>query len=265
MDLVANGKKVGEPKEDTLTKRPNLKKNREDQTWGPTGIYGSRIPESKLLSVLRAGVRPQRLVRIEQVLAGRCKRVQCLFENLSDPANGAACLRTMEGFGLSDAHAVESYETFRMADSITKSAHKWMNVGRYRHCLDAVSHLKAQGFTLVATCLDEDSVPLDSLDFAPMERICLMFGNEERGLSRALRNEAHHKVKIEMCGFSESFNISVSCALLMMHLRHKGVIKPDLDDEEITKLYTKWLIISAKKGITLLKRHNLQDQVSDYI
>lgn len=266
VQAIANGTPVTDAPSDSKAKpRPNLRKNRDDQTWGPTGLYGSRVAESRLLNLLRTAVRPQRLLRIEEVLAARCKRVQCLFENLSDPANGAACLRTMEAFGLTDAHAVEAYEPFRVSEGITKSAHKWINVNKHRHCLDAAADLKAQGFTLIATCLDEDSVPLESLDFAPMQRICLMFGNEERGLSRALRSEAHHKVKIEMSGFSESFNISVSCALLMMHFRHLGIIKPDLTNEEITSLYTKWLLMSAKKAVTLLKRHNLLDEVPDYL
>lgn len=68
----------------------------DDGSWGPTRLYGSRIKETKLMNIMRASVKPSRLKRIEEVLAARCKRVQCLFENLHDPANGAACLRTME-------------------------------------------------------------------------------------------------------------------------------------------------------------------------
>lgn len=236
-----------------------------DGTWGPTGLYCGRIKETRLLSVLRGAVRPSRLARIENVLLNRCKRVHCLFENLSDPANGAACLRTIESFGLSSASAVERYETFRVSDGITKSAHKWINVSRYRHCLDAVRDLKSNGYTLVATALDDDSVPLESVDFSGMNKIALMFGNEERGLSKALRQEADVKVAIEMKGFTESFNISVSCALMLMHLRHKGIIQPDLNDDEITEFYNKWLLLSTKKTMTLLKRHNLEDEVPEYL
>lgn len=236
-----------------------------DKTWGPTGLYGSRVAENKLLSLLRTTVRPKRLHRIESVLLARCKRVQCLFENVSDPANGAACLRTMESFGLTDAHVVEAYEPFRVAGGITMSAEKWMDVTKHKHCLDAVDQLKGEGFTLVATCLDEDAVPIEEVDFEAMEKICLMFGNEERGLSKALRRNADVKAYIRMSGFSQSFNISVSCSLMMMHMRHLGIIQPDLTDEDLTKLYKKWLLMSSKKAITLLKRHNLLDEAEDYL
>ncbi len=250
--------------ETDTSEAPFVGKN-PDGTWGPTGLYCGRIKESRLLSVLRASVRPSRLARIENVLLNRCKRVHCLFENLSDPANGAACLRTIESFGLSSASAVERYETFRVSDGITKSAHKWINMSKYGHCLDAVRDLKAKGYTLVATALDPDSVPLESVDFNSMNKIALMFGNEERGLSKALRSEADVKVAIEMKGFTESFNISVSCALILMHLRHKGIIQPDLNNEEMTEFYTKWLLFSTKKTMTLLRRHKLQDEVPEYL
>ncbi len=236
-----------------------------DKSWGPTGLYGSRIAETKLLSLLRSTVKPKRLLRIEEVLQQRCKRVQCLFENVSDPANGAACLRTMEAFGLTDAHVVEAYEPFRVSEGITMSADKWMTVTKYKHCLDAAQQLKKDGFTIVATCLDDDALPLEEVDFKSMEKICIMFGNEERGLSKVLRGEADHKVYIPMTGFSQSFNISVSCGLMVMHARHLGLIKPDLTDEEITKLYKKWLLMSCKNAINLLNRHGLVDEANDYL
>lgn len=104
-------------------KQPSIKKN-EDGSWGPTGLYGTRIQETELLGILRSVIKPSRLKRVEEVLAARSNRVQCLFENLHDPANGAACLRTMEGFGVLNAHAVESYEPFKVPGGITMNAEK---------------------------------------------------------------------------------------------------------------------------------------------
>lgn len=106
--------------------QPPVGKN-ADGSWGPTGLYGSRVKETKLLSMLRDVVKPSRLKRVEEVLMNRSCRVQCLFENLHDPANGAACLRTMEAFGLLEAHAVESYEPFKVTGGITMNADKVSN------------------------------------------------------------------------------------------------------------------------------------------
>lgn len=117
--------KIGGSKHPFVPKaiQPSIRKN-EDGSWGPTGLYGSRIKETKLLNTLRSVIKPSRLKRVEEVLAARSKRVQCLFENLHDPANGAACLRSMEGFGVLNAHAVESYEPFKVSGGITMNAEK---------------------------------------------------------------------------------------------------------------------------------------------
>lgn len=103
---------------------PTDMKKRADGTWGPTGLYGGRVKETPLLRALRDAIKPTRLERIERVLQARCHSVQCLFENLSDPANGASCLRSMEGLGLLEAHAVESYEPFHVQGGITIHADK---------------------------------------------------------------------------------------------------------------------------------------------
>ncbi|CAN8069608.1 unnamed protein product [Agarophyton chilense] len=267
-DPQANGKKNLFNKADhpIIPKQPKpyVGKN-EDGTWGPTGLYGSRVKESKLINTLRDAVKPSRLKRVEEVLSNRCQRVQCLFENLHDPANGAACLRTMEGFGLLEAHAVESYEPFKVSGGITMNADKWMIVNKYRHCLDATTALKKRGFTLVATCLDGDATPISEVSFGEMEKICLMFGNEERGLSFALRDVADVKIYIPMAGFSQSFNISVSCAMFLFHVRQCGVIIPDLDDKLLNELYLRWLLMSTKRAATILKKNELEHEVTDFV
>lgn len=140
-----------------------------------------------------------------------------------------------------------------------------MVVNKYRHCLDAATELKEKGFTLVATCLDKDAIPISKADFASMNKVVVMFGNEERGLSWALRDAADVKVYIPMSGFSQSFNISVSCAMTLFHLRELGLIKPDLDDEQINHLYLQWLLMSTKKAATIIKKHRLEDVVPDYV
>ena len=125
--------------------------------------------------------------------------------------------------------------------------------------------MKKRGFTIIATCLDDDAVPLTEVDFQSMEKVCVMFGNEERGLSWALRNEADVKVYIPMSGFSQSFNISVTCAMLLFHLREKGMIAPDLTDDQVNQLYLHWLLMSTKKSSSIVKKHGLEKDVTEFV
>lgn len=142
---------------------------------------------------------------------------------------------------------------------------QWMQVHKYKHCEDAATELKNRGFTLIATCLDRDAKAVFDIDFTKMDKICVMFGNEERGLSRALRDVADVKVYIPMVGFSQSFNISVSCAMMLFHLRERGVIKPDLDDALLNEIYQKWLLMSTKRAANIVKKRGLEDKVPDFV
>lgn len=202
-------------------------KELETGGYGPTGIYGTRVPRSDLLNLFRCAVKPARIWRIEQALLQRCTNVTVCLENLVDPANGSACMRTCEGLGMSEVHVVESYEPFRTSTGITMNADKWLAAHRYRHCMDAVNSLKRAGFTLIATCLDEDAVPLDDVDFTSLNKVAVLLGNEERGLSLAMRENADMKVCIPMTGFSQSLNICEYCRssqILSPTCRHSDTV-----------------------------------------
>lgn len=119
-----------------------------------------------------------------------------LLENLVDGANASACTRTCEAMGLSSMHVIESYEPFRTSMGITRNADKWIDIFRYSYFMDAVSRLKELGYTLVATCLDDDALSVEDVDFKSMDKVCVILGNEQRGLSSAIRAEADVKVKV---------------------------------------------------------------------
>lgn len=131
--------------------------------------------------------------------------------------------------------------------------------------MDAATALKEQGFTLIATCLDDNAIPITEVDYRSMDRLCIMFGNEDRGLSLALRDVADKKVYIPMSGFSQSLNISVSCAIMLFHLRECGMITPDLSEDEMGELYLKWLLMSTKKSPMILKKHKFEQLAPDFM
>jgi tRNA G18 (ribose-2'-O)-methylase SpoU len=62
--------------------------------------------------------------------------------------------------------------------------------------MNAATTLKEKGFTLVATCLDDDAIPVEDVNFKSMDKVCVILGNEQRGLSAALRAESDVKVKV---------------------------------------------------------------------
>ena len=104
--------------------------------------------------------------------------------------------------------------------------------------------------------LSEDSMPLEEL---PVNRkLALCFGCEETGLSKEFENNADYKVQIPICGFTQSYNVSVSAGISLYYLVNK-IKETDqnwqLTDEEKEKLMVDWLSKSTPTGKILLDKY----------
>ncbi|MCK4543524.1 MAG: TrmH family RNA methyltransferase, partial [Spirochaetales bacterium] len=85
----------------------------------------------------------------------------------------------------------------------------------------------------------------------------LFFGTEKEGLSNFLLEEADEYLKIPMDGFVESFNISVSAAIILHHLTlrlRSSEINWRLPKKDTDELLFKWLCSSLKRSEDLIER-----------
>lgn len=188
---------------------------------------------------LRQMLTERRRERIDHVVKRRWKTLTVVVEDLRDPHNQAAVLRTSEGLGLLTAHVIDTpdqygrKDTFDPARGVTKDADKWVQVTKHRTVEPCVEALKSQGFAIYAGALDPSAVSLYDLD---VDRPCaFVFGNEHRGVSPGLRAQADALFSIPMRGFVESFNVSVAAAICLSHAVHARELSgrvTDLTDEE---------------------------------
>ena len=93
-------------------------------------------------------------------------------------------------------------------------------------------------------------------------------GNEDRGISEEMRNLADETFTLPMCGFAESFNLSVATSITLAHMSAKsqngnGPLKPgDMDKHELNCLYLKGLLhsIAQRRAVQAhLRQNNLPD------
>ena len=183
---------------------------------------------------LRMMLTEHRRERIDFVTRHRLKSLTVVVEDIRDPHNQAAVLRTAEGLGLLSAHVIDTgADTFQPNRGVTKDADKWMRVRRHTAVEPCVEELKAQGFAIYCGALDPSAKSLYELD---VTRPCaFVFGNEHRGISPALKAKADELFIIPMRGFVESFNISVAAAICMSHAVHARELtgkKTDLSETE---------------------------------
>lgn len=189
----------------------------------------------------------------EKIILDRTKHITIALENIFQPHNAAAVLRSCDCFGVQDVHIIENENTYSPNKEIDMGSSKWLDLYRYNqkenNTVDAINSLKDKGYKIYATtphtndCLI-DEIPLD-------QPVALLFGTEATGLTQEALDHADGYVKLPMYGFTESFNISVSVALALFSVTERMRKTEGLDwklpFEEQTRIKLNW----AKK---VLKR-----------
>ncbi len=189
----------------------------------------------------------RRLAWVRQVLEQRQPDLTVVLEDVHDPHNVSAVLRSCDATGVLDVHLVYVHETppakaFHRTTSA--SAAKWVRT-YFHESVDACFEvLRNQGKAIWATFLGETSHDLYDLNLAAPS--ALVFGNEHRGVSKRVMELADGSVAIPMHGMVESLNISVACAVslfeAMRQRRSKGLYDtPQLDAATMVDLELAWL------------------------
>lgn len=203
---------------------------------------------SKYLTTFLTDDRNKRLI---DVLEHRTRHITVVIEDLFQTQNISAVMRTCECLGIQDIHIVEGENEFSIHSAISMGADKWLTRHHYpaqeSNIVTCISNLKDNGYTVVATLPGDDSCFLDQL---PIDKpIAFLFGTELTGLSPEAINHADRSVKIPMYGFTTSFNISNSVAIIATYLIEKlrnSSLNWKLKDEEKEALYLEWLQKSIK-------------------
>jgi tRNA (guanosine-2'-O-)-methyltransferase len=217
-----------------------------------------------VVTALRPLISDERAARIEQVLDDRLGSVTVVLEDLYDPHNGAAAIRSVEAFGLTAVHAVEGAGPFRFGGGITIGAESWIDLHRHagvRACAEALRSPEVAGrsspggFRLLATLPDGG----DDLESVAVDRpLAIWFGNERDGLSAEAVAACDGALRIPMYGFTRSFNLSVSVALTLQRLaaRRRDYLGTtgDLDDQERALLRAQWYALSVRAADLIVDR-----------
>ena len=143
---------------------------------------------------------------------------------------------------------------------VVQGSDKWLNIHKYNQSVDntleAVNQLKSEGYRIIATSLRDGSVDLDGFDVV-RGKFAIVFGNEHLGVSASVLEQADECLKISMCGFTQSLNISVSAGVIISQLSKKirdCVSEWQLTDVEQKKLRIEWLKSSVKNPQMLINR-----------
>lgn len=176
----------------------------------------------------------RRQARIRSVLARRQPDLTVVLENVHDPHNVSAILRSCDGVGVLRAHAVYTMEeppAGAFARQTSASAANWVEVERHDSLAECFTRLRAEGFSILVTSIGPDSRPLYDWDLR--QPVALVLGNEMRGVSTEARDTADGALQIPMAGMVESLNVSVACAVCLYEAFRQRAAAGDYDYSKI--------------------------------
>ena len=204
-------------------------------------------------------VTAERRAVLEKNSLERTRHVAVVLEDIYQPHNSSAVLRTADCFGVQDIHIIEQRNTFLLSKDIAKGAAQWLSLTKYsgqdeNNTLRCFKSLKEQGYAVVATTPHRNDMLIQDLPID--KKVALVFGTEQSGLSVTALEQADLFVKVPLYGFTESFNISVCTGIVLYELikrLRESSVDWHLSEGERVDLLLQWLAQSTTIGPLIYK------------
>lgn len=187
---------------------------------------------------------PERVARLDSVLAKRQPDLSVFAENLHKPKNFSAMVRNCDAVGINEMHVLAGEDAVRKHWKTSQGAEKWMRIRNHHNAEDACQHLKSSGFNLVAAHLSDTAVDYKDIDYT--QPIVIVLGTELFGVSDTTLGFVDQQINIPMMGVTQSLNVSVACAIVLYEAQRQrqaaGMYDHcRLDDETLARQRFEWL------------------------
>ena len=155
----------------------------------------------------------QRKERIHNVLSNRQPDLAVVLENVEDPHNMSAVMRSSESVGVQDVYILRTRTPKhpKFDHKISGSAMLWLTVHEFTDAEECFAALRKRYGQILATHLGEQATSLYSHDLKVPT--ALVFGNERKGLTKEALQHCTGNFIIPQVGMVQSLNISVACAV----------------------------------------------------
>jgi tRNA (guanosine-2'-O-)-methyltransferase len=193
----------------------------------------------------------ERRTKIETVLSKRQNDLTIVLENVFDPHNISAVMRSCDAVGVQEIYVLTTKipRHKKWGERSSSSAAKWLTVHQFDNAEECFAELRKKYTTILTTHLSGDAVSLYELDLS--KSTALVFGNEHAGVSEEIRAMADGNFIIPQAGMIQSLNISVACAVSLYEAyRQKQLAghyaQQKLSAEEHHSLSDQWGLIHDK-------------------
>lgn len=192
---------------------------------------------------------PERKERLLAVLNKRRSDITVVLENVFDPHNISAVMRTCDAVGVQEIFVLNTKipPHRKWGAKSSSSASKWLTINQFtdaRLCFDT---LREKYSRILTTHLASDAVSLHDIDFT--SSIALIFGNEHDGVSEEIRNLSDGNFIIPQVGIIKSLNISVACAVTLYEAFRQKHSVGQYDNRNLTEVQFNGLFAEWGRGL----------------
>lgn len=186
-----------------------------------------------------------RILKMMQVLNNRQLDLTLVFENIHDPHNVSAILRTCDAVGIQNVNLLYTDEPFpKLGKKSSASAKKWIDTNRFKDTSSLKKYLKSKNMNIYGTYLNKKSISVYDIEWTQPSAIIL--GNEQRGVSEECLDICDQIVSIPMFGMIESLNVSVAAAVVLYEATRQRLKKhfypnQNLPDDWIDEMLQSWV------------------------
>jgi tRNA (guanosine-2'-O-)-methyltransferase len=188
---------------------------------------------------------PERREKLQTVLSKRQNDITIVLENVFDPHNISAVMRTCDAVGVQELYVLNTKipRHKKWGAKSSSSAAKWLTVYQFENAEECFSELRKKYSKILTTHLSSDALNLYEIDLT--QPVALVFGNEHSGVSEEIRNLADGNFIIPQAGIIRSLNISVACAVTLYEAYRQKTLaghydKAKLNGEVLKDLMDKW-------------------------
>jgi tRNA G18 (ribose-2'-O)-methylase SpoU len=146
-----------------------------------------------------------------------------LTDNITLKENVGALFRLCDALGVEHLYLTGQPATTLDAKFSKVSRFSERNVAHSfePYPLQTISQLRKNGYTIISLELTSDSTNIRDFDFSRVEKICLILGNEAKGVSDELLQASDHCIHIPMLGMNSSMNVICAASIAVFEVsRH---------------------------------------------
>jgi tRNA (guanosine-2'-O-)-methyltransferase len=158
----------------------------------------------------------QRLNKFKKVVNQRQKYLTVVLENVHDPHNVSAVLRSCDAVGIDKVYLIYNTNKFPKIGRVSSaSAKKWIELARYNNVDECFAALRKEKYKIYSTHMSESGKNKSLYDFDLTKKVAIVFGNEHAGVTDEIKSKSDGNLIIPMYGMIQSLNISVSVAVCL--------------------------------------------------